>query len=70
VDRDGEQDSGSETGMPDVVVTLYGPQTNVLGVTTTDVNGVYGFTNLVPGTYFVGFETPPTYERTLQDTGW
>jgi uncharacterized repeat protein (TIGR01451 family)/fimbrial isopeptide formation D2 family protein len=68
VDRDGEQDGGSETGMPDVVVTLYDAVTNVLGVTTTDVNGVYGFTNLVPGTYFVGFATPSTYELTLQDT--
>ncbi|MDV7397402.1 SdrD B-like domain-containing protein, partial [Arthrospira platensis SPKY1] len=50
-----------------VTVTLYDPDTNALDTTTTDVNGFYSFTNLVPGTYFVGFTPPVGYQVTLQD---
>jgi len=69
VNGNGLQDGGSETGMPGVVVTLYDENTNVVGTTTTDVNGAYIFTNLVPGTYFLGFDKPVGYEFTLQDQG-
>ena len=69
VNWNGVQDGGSETGMPGVAVTLYDAQTNALNVTTTDVNGAYAFTNLVPGTYFVGFTPLATYELTQQDLG-
>ena len=38
-------------------------------MTTTDVAGAYGFTNLVPGVYFVGFTLPTGFEYTWQDLG-
>ena len=69
VDGDGVQGGAGETGMPDVVVTLYDAATNALGVTTTDVAGAYAFTNLVPGTYFVGFAPPAGWQLTLRDQG-
>ena len=69
VDGDGVQGGAGETGMPDVVVTLYDAATNALGVTTTDVAGAYAFTNLVPGAYFVGFAPPAGYEITLLNQG-
>lgn len=68
VNHNGLQDGG-ETGMPDIVVTLYDTSLTPLGVTTTDVSGAYAFTNLLPGTYFVGFERPGGYEFTLRDAG-
>ncbi len=66
---DGIQSGGSETGIPGVVVTLYDASSNVLGTATTDATGFYSFTNLVPGTYFVGFTPPAGYELTVQDRG-
>ncbi|MCO6400316.1 MAG: DUF11 domain-containing protein [Verrucomicrobia bacterium] len=69
VNGDGIQSGGSETGMPNVTVTLYDAQTNVLGTTTTDASGYYTFTNLVPGAYFVGFTPPSGYMLTAQDQG-
>ncbi|NCA82909.1 MAG: hypothetical protein EOM72_09225, partial [Opitutae bacterium] len=69
VDGDGIQGGAGETGMPDVVVTLYDAADAVVGTTTTDVNGAYAFTNLVPGTYSVGFTVPGGYQITLQNQG-
>ena len=69
VNGDGIQDGGSETGMPGVVVTLYDANTNVMGTATTDGNGFYSFTNLVPGVYFLEFDKPTGYEFTLQNQG-
>jgi|GEM_PF-2474869 len=69
VNANGFQDGGSETGLPSVVVNLYGPATNLIDTTATDANGFYSFTNLVPGTYFVGFEAPPGLVLTAQDLG-
>jgi uncharacterized repeat protein (TIGR01451 family) len=68
LNRDGLQAPG-ETGVVDVVVTLFDGQTNVLGVTTTAVNGAYAFTNLIPGSYFVRFVPPTGFEFTLPDQG-
>ena len=69
VDGDGIQGGAGETGMPDVVVSLYDAANAVVGTTTTDVNGAYAFTNLVPGTYYVGFAPPAGYEITLLNQG-
>ncbi len=70
VDGDGIQGNPvDEPGIENVLVTLYDADTNALDTTTTDANGAYAFTNLVPGTYFVGFTPPPGYAITLQDQG-
>jgi uncharacterized repeat protein (TIGR01451 family)/fimbrial isopeptide formation D2 family protein len=70
VNGDGLQgDPGDEPGIENVLVTLYDADTNALDTTTTDASGFYSFTNLVPGTYFVGFTPPPGYEITLQNQG-
>ena len=69
VDGDGVQGGIGETGMPDVVVTLYDFDDAAIGTTTTDVAGAYAFTNLVPGDYYVGFARPSGYNFTLQDEG-
>ncbi len=51
IDKDGQQDAG-EPGIPGVTVELL--QNNaVIATTTTDANGLYGFTNLADGAYVV-----------------
>ncbi|MEO1429041.1 MAG: SdrD B-like domain-containing protein, partial [Cyanobacteria bacterium J06633_8] len=60
-----QQDDG-ETGIPGVTVTLTGPgpdgqlgnEDDTTQTTTTDNNGVYGFTNLPPANYRVTTTTP------------
>ena len=69
VDGDGVQGGAGETGMPDVVVSLYDAANAVIGTTTTDVSGAYAFTNLVPGTYYVGFAVPLGFQITLLNQG-
>ena len=56
----GEQDAG-ESGLSGVTVTLLDGSGNTLKTTTTDSNGGYSFTNLVPGTYAVNFTLPTGY---------
>ncbi len=62
VNANGIQDTG-ETGINGVTVTLYGSDgTTVIGTpTTTAPDGSYHFTNLAPGTYYVGFTAPSGY---------
>ncbi len=67
-DGDGVQDGG-ETGMPDVVVTLYDASSNVVGVTTSSSAGAYAFTNLMASTYFVGYSLPTGFTFAPQDQG-
>ena len=62
--HDGEQNDGN-TGINGVGVTLYDVNGNVISTTTTDANGFYSFSNLVPGTYSVGFTAPAGYTFTL-----
>ncbi len=65
---DGVQDAG-EPGIPGVVVELKDSAGNVIATTTTDANGGYIFTDLLPGDYTVtvlsglpaGLE--PTYDE-------
>jgi protocatechuate 3,4-dioxygenase beta subunit len=64
----GVQDGGAETGLPDVVVNLLSNGT-VIATTTTDVNGAYAFTNLVPSVYAVEFVLPVNYQFTTRDLG-
>ncbi len=56
--RNGIQDQG-EPGIVNVPVTLYTSVGTIVSTTRTNEQGLYLFTNLVPGSYYVGF-TPPT----------
>jgi hypothetical protein len=57
-----------ESGVPGVTVTLYDNAGVAIANTTTDANGLYQFTGLVPATYSVGFSNlPENYTFTGQD---
>ena len=71
-DHDGLYEPGNaEDGVPDVQVTLWLSGTNsAIMTTTTDINGTYLFSNLVPGDYFVEFDLstlPISYTVTQED---
>lgn len=54
----GIQDAG-ETGVSGVTVTLFNNSNVAVTQTVTDANGFYLFSNVLPGTYSVGFGTIP-----------
>lgn len=65
----GVQD-GCEGGVSGVTVNLLdGTGSNVLGTTTTDSSGHYGFANLMPGVYEVQFLAPSGKTFTTQMAG-
>lgn len=67
--QDGVQDP-SEIGVPGVTVTLYTSAGVQVASTSTDANGMYQFTGLTPGDYYVEFTNLPAgYEFTGQDAG-
>jgi len=66
--RNGIQDTG-EVGLPDITVTLHRSGTGVVTSATTDVAGVYTFTNVVGGAYAVEFERPTGYVFSPQNEG-
>ena len=64
----GQQDLG-ETGIPGVIVTAFNAGNDTIaGTATTDSNGNYSFI-LMPGTYYLVFDAPAGYARTLADQG-
>jgi hypothetical protein len=67
-DVDGIQD-GNESGVPGVTVELYSGAGTLLGTMITDENGLYLFSDLAPGDYYVRFIPPLGYTFTLQDQG-
>ncbi|OAN45081.1 hypothetical protein A6A03_02690 [Chloroflexus islandicus] len=73
IDRNanGIQDAGETDGVPGVRVELLRDSDGtVLDVTYTDLNGLYQFTHLFPGTYRIRFSEIPTgYFRSPQDRG-
>jgi fimbrial isopeptide formation D2 family protein/uncharacterized repeat protein (TIGR01451 family) len=70
----GRQDGGVEAGIDGVLVTLNGTDDTGRSVTataTTASGGLYGFTNLRPGSYTVTFGNTAggtTYTRTVRDS--
>ncbi|WP_071323248.1 SdrD B-like domain-containing protein [Janthinobacterium sp. 1_2014MBL_MicDiv] len=64
----GTQDAG-EAGVGGVKVNLYNAQGAVVASATTDANGNYLFSNLVPGNYYLGFVPPAGYGFTKADIG-
>ncbi|MCP4705704.1 MAG: hypothetical protein GY865_13985 [candidate division Zixibacteria bacterium] len=59
----------SEVGYSGGTVNLYNCQGEFMATTTTDENGFYLFTDLMPGDYYVEFEKPAGFEFTMQDIG-
>ncbi|MCE1189345.1 MAG: choice-of-anchor A family protein [Ignavibacteria bacterium] len=69
VNENGIQDSG-EPGISGVTVKLYDCATNTLQATvTTDANGLYTFSNITPGSYYVAFTLPAGYVFTAKAQG-
>ncbi|WP_440954461.1 DUF7507 domain-containing protein [Methanosarcina sp. Mfa9] len=69
LDEDGIQDAG-EPGIAGVTVNLYECEgTTPIATTVTDANGMYLFTGLAPGEYYVEFELPAGYAFSPQDQG-
>lgn len=68
VNRNGVQDGG-ELGVPGVTVHLFTCDGAPVGMTTTDDNGTYGFSGLMPGDYYVAFVAPAGYVFTLLNQG-
>jgi hypothetical protein len=58
INMNGKQDLG-EPGIAGVTVTLYDNNNVPVSRTVTDATGFYLFSNLLPGTYSVGFGTIP-----------
>ncbi len=59
--QDGIQQE-EELGVEGVRVELLDKNQNILASTVTNSNGNYKFTNLPPGTYYVRFVPPPSYQ--------
>ncbi len=68
LDADGLQDAG-EPGLSGVTVKLYTSSNNLVRTAATNASGVYTFTNMVPGNYYVQFTAPAGYIFTLKDQG-
>ncbi len=64
----GIQDSG-EPGLNGITVKLYDAADNLLATTSTNASGIYQFTHLAPGSYYVKFIPPAGYRITAQDQG-
>ena len=68
LNNNGVFDLGSEQVFSQVVVVLYNLGGTPIQTQTTNANGYYTFTNLLPGSYFVQFGTPSGYTPTLQNS--
>lgn len=68
LNANGVQEAG-ESGIANVTVQLYTSGGVLAGTTVTDADGVYHFTNLVPGDYCVQFTKPDGYYLSASDQG-
>lgn len=68
LDRDGVQEEG-EIGIPNITVNLYASTLELVNTTITDETGLYQFTDLTPGDYFVEFVKPAGYTFSPQHRG-
>jgi uncharacterized repeat protein (TIGR01451 family) len=59
-DEDGIQDQG-EAGISGVTVNLYSTGPVLVGTTTTDASGIYEFSAIQPGDYYLTFVLPSGY---------
>ncbi|MBA4252159.1 MAG: hypothetical protein C0425_09495 [Chlorobiaceae bacterium] len=59
----------NENGVGGVTVRLFNCDNNLVATTTTNSNGIYTFTNLAPGDYYVEFVLPSGYSFTSRDQG-
>ncbi|MEA1954496.1 MAG: SdrD B-like domain-containing protein, partial [Campylobacterota bacterium] len=63
----------TEPGLENINVTLFREETNgtttTVGITSTNSNGEYLFTSLVPGYYYVHFETLEHFRVTVENSG-
>ena len=62
--RNGLQDAG-EAGIANVVINLYDESNQLQGTTNTDENGLYGFSDLDPGMYYIEVEYPQDLTATV-----
>ena len=67
-DGDGIQDP-NEMGIGGVLVNLYDQDGNFIASTHTDANGMYLFTDLYPGHYYLEFAPPAGYDTTQPNAG-
>lgn len=68
VNGNGVQEGG-ELGYGGVTVNLYNASNNLVDTAVTDGAGLYDFTGLIPGSYYLEFVPPSGYAITLQDQG-
>jgi uncharacterized repeat protein (TIGR01451 family) len=66
--KNGIQDPG-ELGVEGVTVKLFDCNDNLISTTTTNALGIYSFTNLIPGEYYVQFVLPAGYEFSPANMG-
>ncbi|MBC2601961.1 SdrD B-like domain-containing protein [Puniceicoccus vermicola] len=68
INLNGVQDSG-ESPVPGTKVTLYDAAGDPIATKTTNANGRYLFTGLMPGDYSLGFDPPADYVISGKDLG-
>jgi plastocyanin len=58
-----------EVGLPNQTIVLINSTGAILATTTTDINGAYKFSNLLPGNYTVGEVVMSDWKQTTPPTG-
>ena len=69
LNADGIYQPGEGLAIPGVTVNLYHSDGTLAGTTTTDANGQYLFTDLMPGDYYLIFQTPQGYSFSPANQG-